>query len=239
MWCFRRWYMNSAESLDNEQSDIIIVLDDDESIAKLIEKFSGLKAIGFLNMATLEARIAEYSPTAVFVDVHLTAGEIGLDFIPKLRKSWPNAVFIVITSDTSDGVITDALSSGADDFVQKPIRKEELVSRLRLRLSEMEKNTFDSVLHFEDITVELSHRSIRKESKIGYLSNTEMSLLVALIKSNGMVLSRDELKRKCWGRVNVTDGALDRKMHEVRRALTDVGSGIEIKSIYGKGFIVK
>jgi DNA-binding winged helix-turn-helix (wHTH) protein len=47
------------------------------------------------------------------------------------------------------------------------------------------------------------------------------------------------MKRKCWGQIYVSDNALNRKLHEVRRALKEISNVVSIRTLYGTGFVLE
>jgi DNA-binding winged helix-turn-helix (wHTH) protein len=63
-----------------------------------------------------------------------------------------------------------------------------------------------------------------------------MALLCCLADAKGTVVPRRDLKLRCWGSVKVSDKAVDRKIHLVRAALSDVTTAVQVTSIYGAGF---
>lgn len=64
-------------------------------------------------------------------------------------------------------------------------------------------------------------------------------LLEVLFEANGKVIDRKTLKKKIWRRVNVSDNALERKVHEIQRALLTFGCGVQVEIVYGAGFMLK
>ena len=96
----------------------IVTLDDDPVMAKIIEETLRIKNFSFASSGPLLACAAEMSPIGAFIDIHLE-GECGLDIVPKLRSFWPTTALIVISGDESDQSISQALASGADDFIRK------------------------------------------------------------------------------------------------------------------------
>jgi DNA-binding response OmpR family regulator len=145
----------------------------------------------------------------------------------------------VITGDRTDDLIGQALAAGADDFIYKPINHKELLARMQARLEELTRREAKEILAFGDISMDLAHRSIHKNTNIRYVSPTEMNLLSCLVQARGGVVRRETLKRRCWGQVFVSDNALNRKLHEVRKALKDIASDLQIRTIYGTGFTVE
>ena len=224
-----------------ETEATVVVLDDDPLIHKIIEKAIGKTALHCVSTADLLEQFATLNPLAIFVDIHLGTQESGLDILPKLRDKWPFCPIIVITGDRDDDAIGNALAGGANDFIYKPIHPKELIARMQARLDELAKREAKEVMTIGDIVVDTAHRILtnRNRTEQRYLSPTEMSLLTCLLNAKGTVVRREIMKRKCWGQIYVSDNALNRKLHEVRRALKEVSSIVNIKTLYGTGFTLE
>lgn len=213
-----------------------VTLDDDPMVAKMLAKISGVNSLPFSTIAGLLSRADRYDPIAAFIDIHLGTEESGLDIVPELRKIWPFAALLVITSDTSGELIGESLAAGANDFIHKPLRVDEVKARLQIRVREMEirKNSFSAEI--ADMIFIRRNRQIKnKEGPLRYLSPTESALLERLVDAKGMIVTKDELKRAVWGDLNVSGTALDKKIHDVREALKEVSKQVEVRSKYGKG----
>ena len=215
-----------------------ITLDDDPTVCKFIARATGINSLPFTSGAALLKRCESYDPVALFVDVHLDVGDCGLDIIPHLRTLWLYTPIIVVTSDPKDELVGNALATGANDFVRKPINPAELTGRLHARIREMNARRGTDVLSIGDLKFSLSTSSIENGEKVTYLPRLEAGLLSALLQNRDMVLSKEELKRRLWGRTVVSDNTLDKKISGVRKALADVGSEMQIKSIYGQGIVI-
>lgn len=212
-----------------------LTLDDDPMIHKIIEKTTGLTSVPFSTPTSLLEDREKYQPMAVFVDIHLGTGGSGIDLIPKLREQWPFAALMVITSDTSDEALSEAFAAGADDFIRKPIHSTELSARLQSRLGDVAEKEAKNILRLGDITLHLARRSLKGRKGQTYISPTAATILSILIHANGTQVPRQAIKRKVWGEIVVTDNALDRKVHEVRKALQAVSEQVHVRTIYGHG----
>ena len=213
-----------------------ITVDDDPVVGKLIEKATKMTSHCFGSGSELLKAVDNLQPVAVFIDVHLGETESGIQLIPFLRERWPFCPIIVVTGDAKDGVLSTALSSGADDFITKPIRPAELTARLQLRLADQaQKESLNSV-PVGNLTFFTQYRMLSGNRGQRFLSTTESNLLTTLIQAKGLIVPRDTLKLKCWGPIKVSDGALDRKIYEVRRALEELGGDTTIRTSYGVGF---
>lgn len=221
-----------------KQSLYTITLDDDPLVAKLIEKGLSLPTMAFANAEELKPKMAELSPKAVFIDIHLTEGS-GLSLIPEMRHHWPYIPFIVITADKDEAFLSEALSRGADDFIRKPIKVNELKARLQKRWHDQVEKQALSVLNYQDITIDAANSLLKGPTSIRSLSPTELKLVNRLVQAQGTAVSRSALKFSCWHQISVTENALDRKIYELRKCLRDIGSQLEIETLYGEGFVLK
>ncbi len=212
-----------------------VTLDDDPNINGIIERFVGIKSISFVNSAELLKQASQLKPMAVFVDIHLGIDDCGLDVIPTLRAKWPYCPILVLTADPAEDTVSRALSTGADDFLRKPINSKELLARLHARLEDAAEKSARQILEVGDISLDVSHRMLSGPLGRRALSPTEINILAHLIQVRSTVVTKEVLKFRCWGPTAVSDNAVDRKIHEVRAALTDVSAIVRIKSIYGVG----
>ncbi len=227
----------TAEQKSNEP--YTITLDDDSNVHKLIGAATGMKSLPFTSSEKLLNVAAKYHPKAAFIDVHLENGESGLDVVPELRKIWLSCPIIIITADEEENTITEALSTGADDFIHKPIKPNELLARFQIRLRDVEAKLSRQEVKAEDLVINLAHSSVKSAQGERYMSPTEMNLLMAVVQVIGTVVPRNALKRQCWGRVIVSESALDRKVHEVRKVIKALSKELELKTVYGKGIILQ
>lgn len=213
-----------------------ITLDDDPMVSKILSKAIGIHSLPFTSAEGLMARAERYHPIAAFIDIHLGTEETGLDIIPSLRKFWPFAAIMVVTSDTRGKIIGESLAAGANDFIPKPLNIDEVRARLQARLHEMEARKQNTNAEFADVVFNRALRLIKNgEGQTKYLSPTEAVLLETLITAKGILVTKDELKRAVWGGLNVSNTAIDKKIHDVREALKEVSSQVEVRSKYGKG----
>ena len=215
-----------------------VTLDDDPLMARVIEETLGIKNFSFSESGPLLECAGHMNPVGAFVDIHLR-GECGLDIIPKLRAIWPMTAIIVVSGDGSDDSIVQALASGADDFVKKPISAAEVVARLRARIEDLSDKNQLNLLKFGDFQVDLKHKVLSGPKCQLSLSAREVDLLAHLIRAQGTTVPKGVLKRQLWGSLRVSDNALDRKIFEVRKALREVSEAVELHSIYGVGMLLR
>ena len=221
------------------QTGHIIVLDPDPRILPLVKTITGRPSLSFPSALEFQAKWDEITPLAFFIDIKVDNCEEGLKSVPLLKERWPFCPTIVIADDPQVQLLSEALASGADDFISKPLKPKELLARLQSRLDNLAKRQFKEVEPIGDLVVDKTHRTLSGKKETRHLSPTEMNLLLCLHHAKGTVVQRDTLKRRCWGQVYVSDNALNRKLHEVRRIVKELSPHVEIKTLYGVGFVLE
>ena len=216
----------------------IIVLDDDPSIAPFIETHIGMTCLPFTTNKGLMKVVKKYAPVAAFIDINLKE-ECGLDMIPVLSKQWDNCPIFAITASDNDEYIAQSLKYGAIDFIKKPISKVELKARFFARCYDHKKEEKLLRLSFHDFEINFTHGTVKKDGISASISAKEQKILELFHKVNGEVLTKSMIKTSCWGQVNVTDNAVNRRIFNLRKSLKEVKSRFSIVSLYGKGFVLK
>jgi DNA-binding response OmpR family regulator len=201
----------------------ILIVEDEARIASFLEK--GLRANGFAtdvasagDEALRLARIGQYD--VVILDLGLPDID-GLEVLRKLRDRGVDATVIILTA--RDGDTVAGLEGGADDYVTKPFKFEELLARLRVRLRGTRASE-PTVLVVDDTALDLRTRQVRIGDRAVDLSAREFALAEVLFRHPGQVLSREQLLSQVWGYdfdpgsnvVDVYVGYLRRKLGKER-----------------------
>ena len=234
----KRWDKSALSGIQGGNS-YTITLDDDPIVARMVQEILGIKTFAFVSASELKANFDQLDPIGVFVDIHLAGDECGLDIVPQIKARWPYCPIIVVTSDYAESLVGQALAIGADDFILKPIRPGELIARLLTRKSEIDLRNNQTILRFGDVTLNLRHKSLNGPKGQVFQSPREVEILAYLIRSQGVVIDKANLKRRIWGNISVSDNALDRKLFEVRKGIRAVSDSVEIRAVYGQGIVLR
>jgi two-component system response regulator CpxR len=165
--------------------------------------------------------------------------EARVEMVGALRKKWPFAPLLAMVGADEVQFASDFLVAGACDYSSATDGPESLIQRLATRIQEFAKRSSNDTFSLGDIKVDAGHRLIYRDDRKRALSPTEMNLLHCLATAGGTIVNRDVMKRRCWGQADVSDNALNRKLHEVRRALSSLTAQVSIKTIYGTGFLLE
>jgi DNA-binding response OmpR family regulator len=178
----------------------ILIAEDEPRLASFLEK--GLRANGFVTTivadgiaASTMARDDEFD--LLVLDLGLP-GRDGTVVLRELRAAGQRMPVVILTArdDVSDKVA--GLEGGADDYVTKPFRFEELLARVRARLRD-ERTVEATVLRAGDLTLDLRTRRASTDGHTIDLTAREFTMLEVLIRHAGQVLSREQLLSHVWG----------------------------------------
>ena len=212
----------------------ILIAEDEARIVIFLEK--GLRASGYTTMAV------ETGPDALalarddsFDLLILDLGLPGLDgheVLRQLRARGERLPVIVLTARASVEDTVQGLEGGADDYVTKPFRFEELLARIRLRLRD-EPATETTVLRAGRVSLDLHSRRASVDDQVVELTAREFALLETFLRHPGQVLSREQLLSHVWGYdFDPGSNVVDVYVRYLRRKL---GDGV-IETVRGMGY---
>ena len=178
----------------------ILIIDDEPQIRKMLE--ITLQTNGYLSKSAVSAKeglimAANHPPELILLDLGLP-DENGHVVLQKLRKWYTNPVIILSVQKNEEDIIK-ALDNGANDYLSKPFRTGELLARIRSALRDSISEDGDTTLNFQDLQIDLSARTVKKNNQLVKLTSTEYNLLSILIKNEGKVLTHQYLLRAIWG----------------------------------------
>ncbi|MFI6283567.1 response regulator transcription factor [Streptomyces sp. NPDC051018] len=179
----------------------ILIVEDEERIAAFVEK--GLRANGFTTTVVADGDAAyDYAMTGGFDLVVLDIGLPGRDgftVLRQLREAQVSVPVIVLTARDSVRDTVAGLEGGADDWMTKPFRFEELLARVRLRLRTAARAPEVTVLRNGELTLDLRTRRARSGERTVDLTAREFVLLELFLRHPGQVLSREQILSHVWG----------------------------------------
>ncbi|MCX2749722.1 response regulator transcription factor [Arthrobacter sp. MI7-26] len=179
----------------------ILIAEDEARISTFMEK--GLRAAGHTPSVVADGITAlDYATSGQFDLLILDAGLPRLDgftVLGLLRETKVRLPVIMVTARTSVHDTVAGLDGGADDYLAKPFRFEELLARIRIRLRNPVPGTLDHILKCGLLELDLHSRNAKLNGKEIELSSREFALAETFMRHPGQVLSREQLLSRVWG----------------------------------------
>ncbi len=180
----------------------ILIVEDEKRISSFIEK--GLAAAGYSPTVVADGLLAlDFVATGSFELVLLDVGLPGIDgfeVLTRLRAHGETMPIIMLTARTSVDDTVAGLDGGANDYLPKPFKFDELMARIRLRLRESgQQSVAETVLRHSDIALDVTTRRVTVGAQTNDLSAREFALAEQFVRHPQQVLSREQLLSRVWG----------------------------------------
>lgn len=181
---------------------------------------------------------ADWNPDLVILDVNLPDME-GFEVVRELRR-FSNTPVLMLTGRTTSDDIVSGLDSGADDYLGKPFRPDELLARVRALLRRVPASDQPITVADGQLEIDTKMRLVRARGEQVDLTPTEYQLLLLLAQHPGQVLDHRTLLQRVWGDEYVNDTAylkvyiwhLRRKLelnpHDPKVVMTEWGVGYRL-----------
>ena len=218
---------------------MIYLVEDDESIRELVVytlNSQGLEAQGFERPSLFWKALEKELPSLVLLDIMLPE-EDGLSILKKIRirPDVRKLPVIMLTAKGSEFDTVVGLDSGADDYIPKPFRMMELVSRVKAllrRAGHIEEEEQDYTLGC--LAVSRRHEVTVDQEPVN-LTLKEYEMLCLLLKNSGTVLSRTQLLNQIWGyEFDGESRTVDVHIRTLRQKLGPAGDLVE--TVRGVGY---
>lgn len=200
----------------------ILLVEDDDQIASYLGEL--LRAEGFDTQISGSKKEAGECLLAqafdlVLLDVSLPDGN-GFSICAEIKKEYEIPV-IFLTASGDEYSVVAGLDMGADDYIAKPFRPRELISRIRSVLRRCKKE--QRILSCGDLRVNVSSATVTKGEKELFLSALEYRLLLLLLQNKGQILTRNQLLEEIWDASGeyVNDNTLSGYMKRLREKIEE------------------
>lgn len=209
----------------------ILIVEDDlflrDGLCEILTK-EGYRVTAAKNLAEASA-LLNSDTSLIILDAMLPDGN-GFDFCEKVRKT-DNVPILFLTACDEELQIVRGLDAGADDYVTKPFKLLELLSRVRALLR---RNSSNSIVSSNDISVDTSNMTVKRDGKIIFVTKTEFQILSMLIRNNGLIVTRTLLLQSIWDDNGdfIDDNTLSVHISRLREKI----GACHIKTVRGVGY---
>ena len=172
----------------------------------------------------------------ILLDITLPDGN-GFDFFKELKKK-EDVPVIFLTARDEEIDIVKGLDLGAEDYIVKPFRVKELISRIKVALRRYNKLS-SSTIECNGIILDTENMEVKKDGKSIELTSLEFKILLMLFTNKNKLVTREAILNKIWDLAGnfVNDNTLTVYIKRIREKLGDTDGKI-IKTIRGVGYKV-
>ena len=204
----------------------ILIVEDDTALrhilAEQLAEGNSFHPVGVASLSEADARLdsAMVRFATVILDVGLPDGD-GRDYCAKLRRQGHKMPIIMLTDTCGETDVVRGLDSGANDYVAKPYRPQELMARIRSQLRSFESSEH-AVFTVGPFLFRPSARLLldTKRNRRIHLTTKETGLLRCLHRARDRVVDRQELLDEVWGyNASVTTHTLETHVYRLRQKI--------------------
>ncbi|HEL1619189.1 TPA: response regulator transcription factor [Streptococcus suis] len=217
----------------------IFLVEDDKTISQLVAKNLinwGYQVQEVQDFQTVLDQISDFQPHLILLDIGLPFFN-GYYWCQEIRKTSRVPIMFLSSHDQPMDIVM-AINMGADDYVTKPFEMTVLLAKIQGLL----RRTYDfvgeqSVLWFEEISLDLKTMQVSYEEAVEELTRNEFQILRVLFEHGKEVVSREELMRELWNSdIFVDDNTLSVNIARLRKKLAELGLPDLIMTKKGVGY---
>ena len=215
----------------------LLLVEDDATLIRMVRDFltsDGFQVCAVTGQTAAQAAMDWEKPDLALVDISLAEGN-GFGVFSDAKSRGIPVIFLTASSDEFS--VVTGLDMGADDYINKPFRPRELVSRIRNVLRRTKKRT--SIISLGDLTIDTDRGSVHRGGQEVYLSALEYKLLLVFIQHRGQTLTRDRLLEEIWDCAGdfVSDNTLTVYIKRLREKIEpDAQNPRYIRTVRGLGY---
>ncbi len=219
----------------------VLLVEDDGAIVRTLSELLADEGFSVVTEATQDGacgRLAAESFDIALLDVTLAQGN-GFAVCAAAREVAPDMPVIFLTASDDEYSTVAGLDMGAVDYIAKPFRARELVSRMRGALRRT--SPADNVLTVGDVRLDVTSGAVTRGGAEVFLSALEYRLLLYFLQHKGKLVTREMLRDAIWDSAGeyVSDNALNVYIKRLREKVeTDPSDPSIIVTVRGLGYKV-
>ncbi|WP_200763766.1 response regulator transcription factor [Nitrosophilus alvini] len=221
------------------EKPLIVIIEDEEDLLELLEyrlSKEGFDAEGFLSVKNVEKFLEEEEADLLIVDRNLPGVE-GSEFVKKLRLKGVDIPVIFLSAKSKDEEIEEGFLRGGDDYITKPFNVNELILRIKALLKRANPQKYSEVIQYRDLKLFPKSRKVFVEEREVDLTKLEFDLLFEFIKNRNIVLNREYLLEKVWGKDEVfQDKTVNVAIKRLKEKIDPQKTKNYIESVRGVGY---
>ncbi|MEG1987083.1 MAG: response regulator transcription factor [Bacilli bacterium] len=221
----------------------ILIVEDDQTIAMGLSYFLGVEGYNTKTVETVKGTLEQLKKDTTYevilLDCSLPDGN-GFDLFKEIRKITTVPIIFLTALDDEVSVVM-GLDMGADDYITKPFKARELLSRIRNVLRRNKSNNDSSIITIDNIVIDTKQARVFKDGVDVMLTALEYKIMLILAYNPNQVFTREAILADIWD-VNeeyVNDNTLTVYIKRLREKIeTDKSHPIIIETVRGLGYRV-
>ena len=224
----------------------VMVVEDEGDIREILKNLleeEGFQVVALDNGLNLMEELQFNNPDLLLLD-QILPGKTGVEAVREVRAStqFGRLPIIMVTGLSGEEDKVTALELGADDYVTKPFYPKELAARIKALArrtdgagaTEAKVPSKNERIVRDTLTIDFAAHRVTVENQEVALTLTEFKILGELLRQSGQVLTREKLRERALGNLNVNDRTIDVHMASLRKKLGVIGNQIE--TVRGVGY---
>lgn len=217
----------------------ILVVDDEPSIREFLAQILSADYQIILAKSGTEAveKAQSQKPSLILLDI-LMPGMTGVEVCKHLRNDSNTKLIpiIMLTALNEPEQRTQAFLAGADDYISKPFKPDELLARIKSKVRRLDEapSSLSALLKFGDLELDLQEAKVEIAGNPLDIGHIELKILKCLLSHRGQLVERNILNQYVWGDEAPSYRALDPHITTLRKKLR--ASRGELKTVYGRGY---
>ena len=218
----------------------ILLVEDNVRLSELVKK--NLIKSGFVTDIAKDIEEAvhnlkNYSYDAIVLDLNLPDGN-GMSLLKQIRDKKNQIPVIILTANIDFNNKIKGLNIGADDYLTKPFKHEELVARLKAILRRPNEY-LEQKINIKNLNFDTNNYQLRINDIIVKIAKRESIILEILLKKYNKTVTKNELLDKGYEiDKEINSNSLEVSLHRLRKILEKSESALEIKNLRGIGYII-
>lgn len=220
----------------------ILVVEDDTDINKLLCRF--LEKADYQTVAAFSGTEAKLQLSLNKIDLILLdlmlPGMSGEVLIEEIRKTGQTPIIVISAKNALEDRV-NALNHGADDYIQKPFEREEVLARVAALLRRSQATSgapsAEQDYHFKNLVLKPASREVSLKGFPVSLTAYEFDILKLLLQYPDRVFTKDQLYQDIWkSGYYGEDNTINVHMSNLRKKIKDIDDASYIKTVWGIGF---
>ncbi len=218
----------------------VLLVEDDRLIIENLTEFLGREGFEIYTVDGQEKAmklLEEKQVDLILLDITLSQGS-GYSVCTAVKSIYKIPIIFLTALDDEFSVVT-GLDMGADDYISKPFRPRELVSRMKMVIRRYYGEDKSTVLRVKNIEIDTSRAIVKKDGEEISLTSLEYRLLLLFFQRKGKLLSRNLLLEELWDIAGefVNDNTLTVYIKRLREKIEDDPQSPQlIKTVRGLGY---